>query len=90
VVLVDPGIDGSELNQLADDLDRLGDHPERVILFRTDVRNIGGSYDPCYVDHLNYGGSKDAYLGSQDNGGNPTKKELDEIVAILASATRVH
>jgi len=24
LVLVDPGIDGSELNQLADDLDRLG------------------------------------------------------------------
>jgi glyoxylase-like metal-dependent hydrolase (beta-lactamase superfamily II) len=30
LILVDPGIDGSELNQLADDLDRLGSFPTGI------------------------------------------------------------
>jgi hypothetical protein len=44
----------------------------------------------CYQRNLNYGGAKDVYLGSADNGANPTKKELRETVAILASASRLH
>lgn len=44
----------------------------------------------CYQRNLNYGGAKDVYLGSADNGANPTKKELREAVAILASASRLH
>lgn len=32
----------------------------------------------CYQRNLNYGGAEDVYLGSADNGANPTKKELRE------------
>lgn len=45
---------------------------------------------PCWQKFLNYGGVDDAYLGSADNSANPTVTELDQAVAILASASRVH
>lgn len=45
---------------------------------------------PCYQHYLDYGGSKPVYLGSADNSANPTAKELDQAVAILASARRLN
>ncbi len=44
----------------------------------------------CWQKFLNYAGVDDAYLGSADNFANPTVNELDEAVAILTSASRVH
>src|SRR6476619_6343807 len=40
LILVDPGIDGSELNQLADDLDRLG------------IPGVAGFFTKTHWDHL--------------------------------------
>lgn len=45
---------------------------------------------PCWQRFLNYGGVDDVYLGSADNSANPTESELDQAVAILASASRLH
>lgn len=41
----------------------------------------------CFQKYLNYGGKDDVYLGSADNSANPTRAELDQAVAILASAS---
>jgi hypothetical protein len=43
LVLVDPGIEGSELNQLADDLDRLGDRLGIPVVAGTTCCGIPGS-----------------------------------------------
>lgn len=42
----------------------------------------------CYQRYLNFGGD-DVFVGSIDNGMDLTKAELDEAIAILASATRL-
>ena len=43
----------------------------------------------CYDTDLSFGGTASVYLGSADNWDNPTAKELDEAIAIIASARRV-
>ncbi|WP_298134253.1 hypothetical protein, partial [Micropruina sp.] len=43
----------------------------------------------CFERDLDFGGKHPVYLGSADNGANPTPKELDQAVAILASARRL-
>ena len=45
---------------------------------------------PCWQLYVNYGGIDNVYIGSADNTANPTAAELDEAVAILANATRIH
>lgn len=45
---------------------------------------------PCWQLYVNYGGVDNVYIGSADNTANPTAAELDEAVAILANATRIH
>ena len=61
-----------------------GEFPVWVgLMQKTDVKN-------CYQQYLNYGGVADVYLGSADNSANPTQKELNQAVAILASARRLH
>ncbi len=42
----------------------------------------------CYLTGLAVGGVADVYLGSADNMANPTPEELDQAVAVLASARR--
>lgn len=42
----------------------------------------------CFERYLDFGG-KPVYLGSADNSANPTAKELDQAIAILASAKRL-
>jgi hypothetical protein len=44
----------------------------------------------CWQKFLNYAGVDDIYVGSGDNVANPTVEELDQAVAILASASNVH
>ena len=43
----------------------------------------------CFERELDFGGKEPVYLGSADNDANPTPKELDQAVAILASAQRL-
>ncbi|MGV8910138.1 MAG: hypothetical protein ACOH1Y_14250 [Propionicimonas sp.] len=43
----------------------------------------------CYQGILDFGGTKNLYLATADDIENPTVQELDEAVAILASATRL-
>jgi hypothetical protein len=43
----------------------------------------------CFQRYLNYGGKDDVYVGSADNSANPTKAELDQALAILASVQRL-
>lgn len=42
----------------------------------------------CYRTGVGFGGAAAVYLGSADNGANPTPHELDQGVAILSSARR--
>lgn len=45
---------------------------------------------PCWQLYVNYGGIDNIYLGSAANTVNPTAAELDEAVAILVNAARIH
>jgi hypothetical protein len=44
----------------------------------------------CYQGILDFGGTKNVYLATADDVDNPTVRELDEAVAILAGASRLH
>ena len=48
-----------------------------------------GAGKACYQRSLDLGGAEDVYLGSADNSVNPTQNELEQAVAIPASATRL-
>jgi hypothetical protein len=62
-----------------------GESPVSINLAQHNGR--GGA---CWQKVLNYAGVDDIYVGSGDNVANPTEEELDQAVAILASASTLH
>lgn len=55
---------------------------------RVELTQPGSQPQGCYYRYLSFGGTEAVYLGSADNLANPTPEELDQAVAILASARR--
>src|SRR5262245_37339923 len=94
LILVDPGIDGSELNQLADDLDRLG--TPVVAGFSTHPHWDHLLWHPRFGDRPRYATAAGAQLaaetreqqqaGAEEEGGSGIPLELVALVTPLPAA----